>query len=203
MTVWPIYASPMRHRRNPSIRVNSSSITSTVLELLNTSFPAQPVFTAAQLGEQILVPPAMQQNKPVHVRRDPAARIPPAGSPIVIDVATAPATTGQLVTNLSPNTVSQPNSTIATADDLAVLKSRLPVLDVVAGPYRRTPATSRRRKRRRLQTIYGFSCITPRVVKPISSKWSMRILSCRISYPSPLRTRLTIRTTCASFFSTR
>lgn len=159
MTVWPIYAFPYATSTQSVDQGQLKLITSTVLELLNTSFPAQAAFTAAQLGEQIVVPPAMQQNNP-YTFGVTGSTNPAGGSPIVMDVATAPATTGQLVTNLSPNTVSQPNGTTATTDDLAILKSRLPVLDVVqvrttdAGDVATTEA-------RRLQTIYGFSVYNP------------------------------------------
>src|ERR1035438_8391258 len=158
MTVWPIYAFPYTTSTQKVDQGQLKLLSSTILDLRSTSFPAQPVLASAQLGEQVIVPPDMQQNNPYTFGVTGSVNT-AGGSPIVLDVATAPDTPGQLVTNLSPATSSQANGT-TTADDVAVTKSLQPTRDVV---QRRTEAagTVMAAQTRQPQAIYGFSVYNP------------------------------------------
>ena len=156
MTVWPIYAFPYTASTQAVDQGQLKLLTSTIIELLGTSFPAPPVPT--DLGEQILLPPAMQQNNP-YTYGVTASAIAAGGSPIVMDAVTPSAVNGQTVTNLSPDTLSQPVTAAASANQTAVVKSEL-VRDVVQA---RTEATgaSFTNEVRHLQAIYGFSVFNP------------------------------------------
>jgi hypothetical protein len=156
MTVWPIYAFPYATSTQTVDQGQLKLITSTILELLGIAFPSQPVLTAAQLGEQILLPSDMQQNNPYTFGVTGSVN-PGGGSPIVLSVATAPDTSGQLVTNLSPNKVSQPNTASATADELALAKSLQPTRSVVQGRTETAGAGMTVNDTHRLQAVYGFS----------------------------------------------
>ena len=157
MTVRPIYAFPYATATQSVDQGQFKLLTTTILDLLNTTFPAQQVPTAGQLGEQILLPPDMQLNNP-YTAGVTASVNTGGGSPILLEVATAPQTSGQAVTNLSPASIalaSAPN-----ADDIALAKSLQPARDVV---QLRTEATGTvaTPALRWLQPIFGFSVSNP------------------------------------------
>lgn len=153
MTVRPIFAFPYATSTQSIDQGQFGVLTSTILELLSTSFPAEPVFTTAQIGEQILVPLDMQQNNPYTFGVTGSAN-PAGGSPIVLDIATALETTGQLVTNLSPNTISQADAA-TTATSVAIAKTLQPAR-VVVQQRTETTGTAISVDSGRLQPIYGF-----------------------------------------------
>jgi hypothetical protein len=93
--------------------------------LLATQFPPVPQLSGAELGEQIILPAALAQDNPYTYQVSPAATA-PGSSPIVPDVASAPVTIGQVVTNLAPNQV-----TNAAATTAAVATDALPLRAVV------------------------------------------------------------------------
>ena len=159
MTVWPIYAFPYATSTQSVDQGQLKLLTTTILGLLATSFPAQPVLDSAQLGEQILLPPDLQQNNPYTFGVTGSVNT-GGGSPVVLDVATAPDTPGQAVTNLSPNTISPASA--PTADDVALAKSLQPVRSVVQVRAEGSgTGTDARVDARRLQSIYGFSVYNP------------------------------------------
>jgi hypothetical protein len=157
MTVWPIYAFPYNTLTQAIDLGQLNLLTGTILNLLNTTFPPQPVFTSQQLGEQILVPSAMQQNNPYTFGVTGSVN-PAGGSPIVLSVASAPVISGQTVTNLSPTTVSMTKTT--GANEIAITKSLQPVRAVAQvrsnSAELHVPPTLMQ-----LQTIYGFSVYNP------------------------------------------
>jgi hypothetical protein len=202
MTVWPIYPFPYATSTQTVDQGQLKLITSTILELLGTSFPAPPVFTAAQLGEQILLPSDMQQNNPYTFGVTGSVN-PGGSSPIVLSVATAPDTSGQLVTNLSPNTVSQANAATATADEVALAKSLQPTLSVVQGRTETAGTDIIVNETHRLQSIYGFSVYNPAT----GEAYVVEVVNADLTVPDqlPIATENTTydRTMCASSSSTR
>ncbi len=160
MTVWPIYAFPYATSTQTVDQGQLKLITSTILGLLGTTFPTAPILAVAGLGEQILLPPELQMNNPYTYGVTESVN-PAGGSPIVLSVATAPAASGQVVTNLSPNTLTQPGSVATDANDVALAKSLLPTLDVVQVREEVSSTAMARSAARRLQPIYGFSVFNP------------------------------------------
>jgi hypothetical protein len=157
MTLWPIYAFPYAATTQSVDQGQFKLLTTTILNLLNTTFPTQQVPTAGQLGEQILLPPDMQLNNP-YTAGVTASVNTGGGSPILLDVATAPQTPGQAVTNLSPATIALPSA--PTADDIALAKSLQPARDVVQLRAEAT-GTVMTPVPRWLQPIFGFSVSNP------------------------------------------
>ena len=155
MTIWPIYQFPYATSTQAVNQGQLKLLTSTILELVATEFPPVPQLTGAELGEQIALPAALAQDNPYTYQVSPTATA--AGtSPIVLDVASAPVTIGQVVTNLAPNQVTNVGAT--------------------NGPWRPTPSpcapSSRTAPRarpgpsvteytRQPQRIYGFSVFNP------------------------------------------
>jgi hypothetical protein len=159
MTVWPIYAFPYATSTQTVDQGQLKALTSTILGLLSTSFPVRSVPTAAQLGEQILVPPGMQQNNPYTFGVTGSVNT-GGGSPIVLNVAAAPDTPGQLVTSLSPKTIAQTSGATTTADEVALIKNLQPTRNVVQGRTE-VAAIQTTVDAQQLPTIYGFSVYNP------------------------------------------
>jgi hypothetical protein len=149
MTVWPIYKFPYATSTQAVDQGQLKLLTSTILGLLATDFPQVPPPTAAELGEQILLPAALQQDNPYTYQVSPAATA-PGSSPIVLDVASAPVTTGQVVTNLAPNQVNIAAQASAGA-------GALPLRDVVQGRETNAAGITLTAAYRQPQVIYGFS----------------------------------------------
>ena len=158
MIVWPIYAFPYATSTQSVDLGQLKIITTTILGLLNTTFPPASALTASQLGEQILVPQALQQNNP-YVYGVSESASSSNGSPIVMSVAAAPQIDGQLVTNLSPNTIS-PLKSAPSASEAALAKSLQAVPEVVQARTVGWIGVTQVEDRRP-QTIYGFSVYNP------------------------------------------
>jgi hypothetical protein len=156
MVVWPIYPFPYATSTQSVDQGQLRNLTTTILNLLATTFPTQTIPTAAQLGEQILLPSALQQNNPYTY--GVATSINPAGSsPIALDVATAPATTGQVVTNLAPNSIAQSNGSLAQTNG----SLGLPAREVVQVRTEASNANAVSFMQASPQQIFGFSVYNP------------------------------------------
>jgi len=151
MTIWPIYQFPYATSTQAVNQGQLKLLTSTILELLATEFPPVPQLTGAELGEQIVLPAALQQDNPYTYQVSPAATA-TGSSPIVLDVASAPVSIGQVVTNLAPNQVSNADATSAPAATDA-----LPLRAVVQDRAPSAAGTILTENTRQPQGIYGFS----------------------------------------------
>jgi hypothetical protein len=158
MTVWPIYAFPYATATQSVDQGQLKLLTSTILNLLNTTFPPQQVPTAAQLGEQILLPPDMQLSNP-YTAGVTASVSTDGGSPVVLNVATAPQTAGQTVTNLSPDTITPASA--PGPDEIALAKGLQAARDVTQLRTEATTAPATATAQRVLPPVYGFSVCNP------------------------------------------
>ena len=158
MIVWPIYAFPYATSMQIVDTGQFKTLTTTILGLLSTLFPTQTVPTAAQLGEQILLPSSLSRNNP-YTYGITANVNPGGGSPITLNIATAPETNGQVVTNLNPNAVRTSNGA-TNATTTAMAKATQASRDVVQARVEKT-ASNKTTDTRRLQPIYGFSVYNP------------------------------------------
>lgn len=104
MTVWPIFEFPYAESTQLVDIGQLKSITSSILSLLSTSFPAGTASTIAGLdAEQISVPGALQQNNPYTADAATTTNTnATVSSPITSQVAGSATTAGVTVTNLNP-----------------------------------------------------------------------------------------------------
>ena len=175
MIVWPIFAFPYATTTQSVDQGQLKAITSTILQLLGTTFPtpAPVTLSSAQLAEQITLPATLQQNNPYTASTSTTANPNPTVNTSVTTSVATPFLMGLEVTNLSPNTVAtaqvngiaaqqsaQKLQTQQAAAQLAVTKSLAPLPGVVQTRNAGTGAQAAIYSRQ-FQTVFGFSVYNP------------------------------------------
>jgi hypothetical protein len=159
MVVWPIYAFPYTTATESVDLGLLKSLTGSILDLINTEFPSRSVPSASELGEQIVLPTALDQDNP-YTFGVTASTNPTGTSPVVAPATPPAAPAGQAVTNLSPGAPS--TSATTSPDEVAETKAEMPALEVTqARTAGEQVPTQTAQENRRLQAIYGFSVYNP------------------------------------------
>jgi hypothetical protein len=169
MTLRPIFEFPFDTTTQAVDQGRLTSIATTILDLLSTTFPAATVLAPSALdAEKITVPAALQQNNPYTVGVSTTAGASGSGS------STRPATTptvvqGKVVTNLAPNAIGTTATGIDAMQSLAsqqqqesnaaqaTTKTATPQVEVTQSRSAATGAQSEIAERRDYESIYGFS----------------------------------------------
>ena len=175
MIVWPIYAFPFATATQSVDQGQLKTITSTILQILSTTFPAQTPLKPSPLdGEQVTIPDALQQNNPYTANAATSAAANPTVSSSISAQAVESSIAGVAVTNLSPGFAA--NTSIQglqarksfqllesqkAAAGLAVTKSLAPPIEVSQSRDTVAAAAESVAFQRVYQPIYGFSVYNP------------------------------------------
>ena len=183
MTVYPIYAFPFSTTTNLIDIGRFSTITSTILSILNTTFPPKAPFVPGPLDkEQITVPTNLNLNNPYLTSDasvvDTSTAAVASSSTTTTTTTTAqntePVIVGLPVSNLSPGAVSQTTAksvqafqdyqtkqSQTAAASLSVTKSTTSVPSVTQEFSSIVARSFIPSRRRRPQPVYGFSVYNP------------------------------------------
>ena len=174
MTVWPIYAFPYA-TSTQSVDVGQlKAITTTILQILATAATPPPAAPSGPLaGEQIALPPTLQQSNPYTSGAATIVDQNPTVSNSILMTAPTLDLAGTLLTNLSPSFIANTSisgtaaqhsadalETQQAAANLAVTKSLAAQPDVLqartVGTVAQTASFARQ-----YQSIFGFSVYNP------------------------------------------
>ncbi len=176
MTVWPIYPFPYATSTQSVDQGKLNVITSTIRQILATTFPTTAPFAAGPLdAEQITLPASLQQNNPFTAGTAATTNPNPSASDAITQLVSEPSTTGLEVMNLSPDLVANTSVTdIGARQSLQDLqsqqtdaslssgKSLAPQVDVVQVRSTTAAATTAAVAfGRQFQPIFGFSVYNP------------------------------------------
>lgn len=175
MTVWPIYAFPYTSSTQVVDQGQFQVISSTILNILKTSFPAPKPFVPGVLdSEKVTLPDELQLNNPYTAPSASSPDTNPSANGSVTTEAIEPVIVGLQVTNLTPNTVKQPTAQSLQAQQslvaqqtqkanaaLAVAKSLSAVVNVTQARGTLTGTLLEPVFKRIFQSIYGFSVYNP------------------------------------------
>ncbi len=174
MTVWPIFPFPYAAATQSVDRAALQSITSTILGLLNTTFPpSAPSQTGPLDAERITLPASLQQNNPFTAGATFSSDATPAVNSAITAQVASPSLAGLQVTDLAPQAIEattvrglearqsvQAQQAQVEAAVQSQVKSRAPAIAVTQQREVASVATSVF-GRPQYQPIFGFSIFNP------------------------------------------